>query len=111
LSPGALAENLVEIQGHGLFGDEALDFVLQVLGQYSHEGLGGETVLGALLVITLRHILEQIVSGKVNVVDDFAQILVEVGVGQVLEVVQSVLGNVALPLEFTFALFTDGSEV
>jgi hypothetical protein len=111
LSPGALAENLVEIQGHGLFGDEAFDFVLQVLGQYSHEGLGGETVLGALLVITLRHILEQIVSGKVNIVDDFAQIFVEVGVGQILEVVQSVLGNVALPLEFTFALFTDGSEV
>ena len=52
LSPGALAENLVEIQGHGLFGDEAFDFVLQVLRQYSHEGLGGETVLGALLVIT-----------------------------------------------------------
>ena len=38
-------------------------------------------------------------SGEIDVVDDLAEVLVEVGVGQVLEVVQSVLGNVALPLE------------
>ena len=38
-------------------------------------------------------------SGEIDVVDDLAEVLVEVGVGQVLQVVQGVLGDVALPLE------------
>ncbi len=38
-------------------------------------------------------------SGEVDVVDDLAQVLVEVRVGQVLEVVQGVLRDVALPLQ------------
>ena len=52
--------------------------------------------------LTLGHVLEEIVSGEIDVVDDLAEVLVEVGVGQVLEVVQSVLGNVALPLELAW---------
>jgi len=111
LSPSTLAKNLVEVKGHGLLVDEAFDLGLEGFGQDPHEGLGSEPVLGPLLVVALGHVLEEVMAGQVDVVDDLAQVLLEVGVGQVLEVVQSVLGNVTLPLQFTFAFFTDGSEV
>jgi len=51
LSPGALAEDLVQVQGDGVLGDQSLDLVLQVVGQNPHQGLGGETILGTLLVV------------------------------------------------------------
>merc|ERR1712018_839874 len=87
LSPCALTKNFVKVQS-----------------------LGSETVLCSLFVITLWHVLEQIVSCKVNVVDDLAKILVEVGIGQTNKVVQSVLRNISLPLKFTFSFFTDGPK-
>ena len=40
------------------------------------------------------------VSGQVDVVDDLAQVGLEVGAGQVLQVVQGLLGDVPLPLQF-----------
>jgi hypothetical protein len=52
LAPGALAQDLVQVEGDGVLGDESLHFVLQAVGQDPHQGLGGETVLGALLVIS-----------------------------------------------------------
>ena len=100
LSPGTLSQNLVQVQSHGLLVDQGFYFGLEIVGQNTHQSLGGEAVLGALLVITLRHVLEQIVAGQVDVVNDLAQVLLEVSVGQVLQVVQSVLGNVSLPLKF-----------
>ena len=53
-----------------------------------------------LISPTLGHVLEEVVAGQVDVVDDLAPVLVEVRVGQGLQVVQGVLGNVTLPLEF-----------
>ena len=41
-------------------------------------------------------------SGQVDVVDDLAQVGLEVGAGQVLQVVQGLLGDVALPLQFAW---------
>ena len=107
LSPGALSQDLVEVQSHGLLVDQVFYLGFQFVGEDPHEGLGSEPVLGPLLVVTLRHVLEQIVSGQVDIVNDFAQVLFEVGVGQVLEVVQSVLGNVSLPLKLALALLAD----
>jgi len=47
----------------------------------------------------LWHVHEEVVGSQVDVVDDLSQVLMEVAVGQVLQVVQRVLGNVTLPLE------------
>lgn len=47
----------------------------------------------------MRHVVEEIVGRQVDVVNNLAQVLVEVGVGQVLQVVQRILRNVTLPLE------------
>ena len=54
LSPRALSEDLVQVEGHGLLGDQVLHLVLQVVGEDAHQGLGREAVLGALLVVTLE---------------------------------------------------------
>ena len=110
LSPGALSQDLVEVQSHGLLVDQVFYLGFQFVGEDPHEGLGSEPVLGPLLVVTLWHVLEQIVSGQVDIVNDFAQVLFEVGVGQVLEVVQSVLGNVSLPLKLALAFLADLSQ-
>ena len=52
LTPCTLTQNLVQIQRHRFLGDQSFNFFLQIVGQNSHQGLGGEPVLGALLVIT-----------------------------------------------------------
>ena len=52
LSPRALSQDLVEVQSHRVLGDQTLDFLLQVSGQNPHQGLGSETILGALFVVT-----------------------------------------------------------
>jgi len=111
LAPGALSQDLVEVEGHGLVGDQALDFGLEAGGEDSHEGLGGKSVLGALLVVSLRKILEESVGGLVNVVDDLAKISLEVTGGKGFKVSKSFSGNVSLPLEFALALINDGSEL
>ena len=53
----------------------------------------------SVFVCTLWHVLEEVVTSKVNIVDDLAQVFVEVVAGQSDEVVQGLLGNVPLPLE------------
>ena len=107
LAPGALSKDFVQVEGHGLAGDEALNFGLQGGGEDSHQGLGGETVLGALLVVTLGHIFEHVVAGQIDIVNDLAQVSLEVGGGQVIQVVESLLGNFTLPLKFTLAIIAD----
>ena len=51
LSPSALSQDFVEVEGDGVLGDESFDFDLQAVGQDPHQSLGSETVLGALLVV------------------------------------------------------------
>ena len=62
-------------------------------------------------MISLRHVSEQIVTSQIDVVNDLAQVLLEVGVGQVLQVVQVVLGNIALPLQFALAFGANGPQI
>merc|ERR1739848_268528 len=92
LSPGALSQDLVQIQSHGLAGDESFDFGLEVGGQNSQQGIGGKTVLGTLLVVSLGQILE--VAG-----------------GKRLQVGKGLWGDVSLPLQLSLALINDGSEL
>jgi len=47
----------------------------------------------------LGHVIEEVVGCQVDVVNDLAQVLVEVGVSQGLQVVQGGLGDVTLPLQ------------
>ena len=49
-----MAEDLVQVQGDGVLGDQTFDLVLQVVGQNPHQSLGGEAILGALLVVAWR---------------------------------------------------------
>merc|ERR1719213_702239 len=72
--------------------------------------LGGEPVLGSLLVVTLGHVSEHGVGGLVDVMDDLAKIGLEVGLGKVLKVCQGGSGDVSLPLELAFTLFHHVSE-
>ena len=58
LAPGALAQNLVQVQRHRLVGNQTLHLGLQGGRQHAHQGLGGKPVLGALLVVTLGQVLE-----------------------------------------------------
>jgi len=107
LTPGTLSQNLVQVQSHGLSCNKAFYFSFQFVGQNSHQSLGGKPVLGTLLVITLGHVFEHIVAGQIDIVNDLAQVGFEVSGSQVVQVVQSFLGNFSLPLEFAFAFITD----
>ena len=104
LTPGALTQDVVEVQGDGLFLNQSFNFSFKISRQDSHEGLGGEPVLGSLLVVSLRHVGEHGVGGLVDVVDDLAQVGLEVSGGQRLQVGESGSWDVSLPLEFTLAL-------
>merc|ERR1711917_65572 len=111
LAPGALSEDLVQAQGHGLAGDQTLHLGLQLGGQHAHQGLGSEAVLGTLLVVALGQVLEQAVGGLVDVVDDLAQVALEVAGGQRLEVGEGLGGGVSLPLQFALPLVDNSSEL
>ena len=76
--PGALAQDLVKVQGDGLLLDQALHLGLLGRGQDPHEGPRGEPVLGALLVVALGHVGEHGVGGLVDVMDDLAKVGLEV---------------------------------
>merc|ERR1712223_2166592 len=43
--------------------------------------------------------------------DDLAQVSLEVSGGQVVQVIQSLLGNFSLPLEFTLTIIADCSQI
>merc|ERR1711923_182110 len=98
LSPGTLTKDVVQVQGDGLFLNQGFNFSFKISRQDSHQGLGGKPVLGSLLVVSLRHIGEHGVGCLVDVVDDLAQVGLEVGGGEGLEVSQSSGGDVSLPL-------------
>ena len=86
LAPGALAQDLVQVQGDRLLLDEPLHLGLQPRGQDPHEGLRGEPVLGALLVVALGHVGKHGVGRLVDVVDDLAEVGLEVAGGEGLQV-------------------------
>ena len=54
LSPCALSQDFVQVQGHGLAGDQTLDLLLQLVGKDPHQGLGSKPVLGPLLVVAWK---------------------------------------------------------
>ena len=89
LNPGALAQDLIEVQGNLLLLNQSLNLSLVSLGQDPHQGLGGEPVLGSLFVVTLGHVSEHLVSSLVNVMDDLTKVGLEVSLGKVLQVSQS----------------------
>ena len=105
LDPGAGAEDLIEVQGHVPLLNQALDLLPVGLGKDPHQGLGGEPVLGSLLVVTLGHVIEHQMSCLVNVMDDLAKIALEVLGSQSLKVRQSCRGDIPLPLEVALASF------
>ena len=47
-----MSKDFVEVKSHGVLGNESFDLILEGAGQNPHQGLGSETVLGALFVIT-----------------------------------------------------------
>merc|ERR1719336_2334554 len=109
--PSAFSKNLVKVERDGLLLNQPFDLLLHGRRQDPHQGLGGEPVLGALLVVALGHVGEHGVSGLVDVVDDLAKVLLEVAVGESLEVGQGCRGNVSLPLEVTLACDDQASQL
>ena len=75
--PCADSEDLVEVQSHLTFLNQTFHVSLHISGQDPHEGLGGEPVLGPLLVVALGHVGEHGVGGLVDVVDDLAEVTPE----------------------------------
>merc|ERR1719507_2845902 len=110
LAPGTLTQDVVEVQGDGLLVNEALHLSFQISRQDSHESLGGEPVLGSLLVVSLGHVGEHGVGGLVDVVDDLAEVGLEVSGGQILQVGEGGSGDVSLPLEPALSLINHTSE-
>ena len=108
--PGAGPEDLVQVEGHGALLNQSLH--LGPLGgrQDPHQSLGGKPVLGPLLVVSLGHVVEHEVSGLVDVVDDLAEVSLEVVLGEVFEVGEGSGGDVSLPLEVALAGLTQLSH-
>ena len=110
-APRALTQDLVEVQSDVLLVDQSLDLALQRVRQDPHQSLGSEPILGALFVVSLGHVSEHIVAGQVDIMDDFAQVGLEVSVSQVLQIIQVSFGNFTLPLQFAFAFFADCAQL
>merc|ERR1711997_287975 len=110
LTPGALTQDVVEVQGDGLFLNQSFDFSFKISRQDSHESLGGKPVLGSLLVVSLGHVGEHGVGGLVDVVDDLAKVGLEVGGGERLEVGESSSWDISLPLEPALAFINHAPQ-
>ena len=106
-----MTQDLVEVQSDVLLVDQAFDLALQRVRQDPHQSLGSEPVLGALFVVSLGHVAEHIVASQVDIVDDLAQVGLEVRVSQILQIVQVRFGNFTLPLQFALAVFADGAQL
>merc|ERR1719228_2034972 len=109
--PGALAQNLIEVESDGFLLNQALHLGLLLGGQNPHQSLGGKPVLGTLLVVALGHIGEHDVGGLVDVMDDLAQVALEVSRGELLKVGQGGRRNVTLPLQVALASVNESSQV
>merc|ERR1719282_1154853 len=103
LDPGAYTEDLIEVKRDLALLNQTLHLGPHSSGQDPHQSLGSKPVLGSLLVVSLGHVGEHLVSSLVDVVDDLTQVGLEVLGGQTLEVVEGCWGNVSLPLQVTLA--------
>merc|ERR1712018_241730 len=103
LQPGALTQDLIEVQGDLTLLNQTLHLLLVILRQDPHQGLGGKPVLGSLLVITLGHVIEHQVSSLVDVMDNLAKVALEVLGSQSLKIGERCWRDVSLPLEVTLA--------
>merc|ERR1711990_589220 len=110
LAPGTLTQDVVEVQGDGLFLNQSFNFSFKISRQDSHESLGGKPVLGSLLVVSLGHVGEHGVGGLVDVVDDLAKVGLEVGGGERLQVGEGGRWDISLPLEPALALIDHASQ-
>merc|ERR1719507_712868 len=82
-----------------------------ILPRFFLKSLLAKPIFGSLLVIALGHVFKQIVAGQIDIVNDLAQVFLEIIIGQTNQVVQSVLGNITLPLEFTLTLIAEYPQV
>merc|ERR1719282_121698 len=103
LDPGAYTEDLIEVKRDLALLNQTLHLGPHSSGQDPHQSLGSKPVLGSLLVVSLGHVGEHLVSSLVDVVDDLTQVGLEVLGGQTLEVVEGCWGNVSLPLQVSLA--------
>merc|ERR1712165_24327 len=105
-NPGADAQDLVKVEGHLTLLNQSLHLPSLSVREDSHQSLGGEPVLGSLLVVSLGHVREHLVGGLVDVMDDLA----EVALGEVLQVGQGGRGDVSPPLEVSLPSVYHGSQ-
>jgi len=61
----------------------------------------GRTFNNIQMPFTLWHVHEEIVGSKVDVMNNFSKVLMEICVGQVLQIVKGILGNVSFPMEIS----------
>jgi len=57
LTPSALAKNFIQVQSHGVFGNQSLNLAFEVVGENSHESFGSKAILGTLLVVSYKEII------------------------------------------------------
>merc|ERR1719516_153693 len=108
--PGADTKDLIEIKRDLALLNKTLNLRLDSCRQDSHQSLGGKSVLGSLLVISLWPVCEHLVGSLVDVMDDLAKVGLEVLGGKTLKVGQSCWWNISLPLEVTLASVNETSE-
>merc|ERR1719342_112803 len=106
----SLAQDFIQVHGHLVVSDSLLHFGFLVGGQNPHDSLGGKSVLGTLLVVSLWHIAEHDVGSLVDIVDDLAEVGLEVLGNKILEVGKVLCGDLSLPCEVSFAGIDQGSE-
>merc|ERR1712165_572596 len=109
-NPGADAQDLVKVEGHLTLLNQSLHLPSLSVREDSHQSLGGEPVLGSLLVVPLGHVREHLVGGLIDVMDDLAEVSLEVALGEVLQVGQGGWRDVSLPLEVSLPSVHHGSQ-
>jgi len=81
-----LSKNVIKIHCHFSSLYSVLNVFQFVSGQKRHQGFRGKSVLGSLLVISnICHVSVDLVASSENVVNDFAQIPIEVCGGHLLQ--------------------------
>ena len=109
--PCADSKDLIEIQGDLALLNKTLNLWLDSCRQDSHQSLGGESVLGSLLVVTLRHVGEHLVGSLVNVMDDLSKISFEISGSKILQVGKSCWWNISFPLKVSFSFINHSIQV
>merc|ERR1719239_868988 len=111
LVPSAVSNNVVQIKGHPLLGDQHVHFCLLLGWQQFEQSFGGKTIGGSLLVRACRQVKEQVVSDVEDVLDDAGKVLVEVLVRHVHENFPGRVRDVSFPLQISFAVLNHISKM